>query len=104
MEALLSALASDYGLKLFVLHIEESGKRFLHNRVGQGTVQLDISPLVSLGTEDVSTKEASINGPEGFLLIGICGFKFPGTGELINVLIGECKNSYSLVVPFDLHP
>lgn len=103
MQALLGAFSSDYSLELPVLHIKESCKRLLHNRIGQGAVQLDISPLVSLGTENVSTKEASINGPEGFMLIGVCGFEFPGTGEFINVLIGEGKDSDALIVPLYLH-
>ena len=103
-EPFLGAFSAHYGLELPVGDIEEPCKWFLHYRVGKGAVQLDISPLIPIRAKYVSTKEASINGPEGFLLIGICGFEFPGTGEFIYIFIGEGKNGDALVVPFDLHP
>ena len=78
MKAFLGALSSYYSLEFFIRDIEESGKRFLHNGVRQGAVKLYISPFVSLRAEDVLAEEASINGLEGFLLIGVCRLELSG--------------------------
>lgn len=73
-ESLFRTFSPYYSLELFIGDIEEPCKGLFHNRVRQGAVQLDVSPFVSQGAKDVLTEEASINGPEGFLLIGIGGF------------------------------
>ena len=97
------ALSSDYSLELSVGDVEEPCKGFLHYRIGKRTIQLDISPLVSFRAKYISPEKTSIDGPERFLLIGISGFKFPCACKLIDILIRKSKNSYSLVISFNLH-
>ena len=102
-EALLGALSTDYLLELSIGNSQESRQRLFHYRIGQGAVQLDICPLVSIGAKDVLTEKSSCYGAEALLLISICGFKFSGTCKLVYILIGEGKNGEALIVSLYLH-
>ena len=75
MEIFLSTFPTNYLLELSIRNAQKACKRFLHNRIGKRTVELNISPLISIGPENVLAKEPSGNRPEGFLLIGICRFQ-----------------------------
>lgn len=102
-ESFLSALAADYLLELCIGDPQEACKRLLHYRIGQGAVQLDICPLVSVRAEDVLTEEPSGDRPEVLLLVGICGLELSGACKLVDILIGEGKDGEAFVVPLYLH-
>ena len=97
-------LPLNHGLELRIGHSEKSGKRLLHDGIGKRAVKLDVSPVVSLWTEDVLAEETAINLPECLLFVGICGFEFPVTGELVHILVGQREQRNPLFGPLYIQP
>ena len=101
-DAVYLLLPLDHSLELRIGHSEKSGEGLLHDGIGKRAVKLDVSPVISLWTEDVLAEETSINLPECLLFVGICGFEFPVTGELVHILVGQREQRYSLLGSFHI--
>lgn len=83
-------------LEVPVGHAQEACKRLLHDRVRERAVELDVSPVHAVRSEDVLSEETAVDGSEVLLLVGVCGLELPVACHVVHVLRGECEQRDAL--------